>query len=52
MISLKRNELAEFLNVSRPSLSREMIKMKDEGIIDFYKSSFKIIDIERLKKSI
>lgn len=52
MIPLKRNELAEFLNVSRPSLSREMIKMKDEGIIDFYKSSFKIIDLEALKACI
>ncbi len=52
MISLKRNELAEFLNVSRPSLSRELIKMKDEGIIDFYRSSFKIIDLEALKASI
>ena len=52
MIPLKRNELAEFLNVSRPSLSREMIKMKDEGIIDFYRSSFKIIDLEALKASI
>ncbi|QXM05385.1 Crp/Fnr family transcriptional regulator [Crassaminicella indica] len=52
MISLKRNELAEFLNVSRPSLSREIIKMKEEGIIDFYKSSFEIIDIEALKLNI
>lgn len=51
MIPLKRNELAEFLNVSRPSLSRELIKMKDEGIIDFYRSSFKIIDLEALKAS-
>lgn len=49
MISLKRNELAQFLNMSRPSLSRELIKMKEEGIIDFYKSSFKIVDIEKLK---
>lgn len=52
MVPLKRNELAEFLNVSRPSLSREMIKMKDEGIIDFYRSSFKIINLESLKTSI
>lgn len=48
-ISLNRSELSEFLNVSRPSLSREIIKMKDEGIIDFYKCSFKIINIEKLK---
>lgn len=52
MIPLKRNELAEFLNVSRPSLSREMIKMKDEGVIDFYRSSFKILDLKMLKASL
>ena len=52
IVPLKRNELAEFLNVSRPSLSREIIKMKEEGIIDFYRSTFKIIDIEGLKASL
>lgn len=51
-IDLKRNELAEFLNVSRPSLSREIIKMKNEHIIDFYRSSFEIIDIDKLKLNI
>lgn len=48
-IPLKRNELADFLNVSRPSLSREMCAMRDEGIIDFHLSTFKIKDIELLK---
>lgn len=48
-IPLKRNELAEYLLVSRPSLSRELIKMQDEGIIDFYRNSFKILDLKRLK---
>lgn len=52
MIDLNRNELADFLNVSRPSMSREIAKMKDEGIIDYYKSSFKIIDIDLLKACI
>ncbi|WDV46378.1 Crp/Fnr family transcriptional regulator [Clostridiaceae bacterium M8S5] len=49
-IPLKRNELAEYLLVSRPSLSRELINMKEEGIIDFYRNSFKIVDIDRLKR--
>ncbi|QZY53970.1 Crp/Fnr family transcriptional regulator [Crassaminicella profunda] len=52
IIPLKRNELAEFLNVSRPSLSRELVKMKEEGMIDFYRSSFEIIDLEELKVNI
>lgn len=49
-LPLKRNELADFLNVSRPSMSREMCQMRDEGLIDFYMSSFKLKDIESLKK--
>lgn len=49
ILPLKRNELADFLNVSRPSLSREMCQMRDEGIIDFHLSTFRIKDIEALK---
>ncbi|PRR84498.1 Crp/Fnr family transcriptional regulator [Clostridium vincentii] len=48
-ISLKRNELAEYLLVSRPSLSRELINMQKEGIIDFHRNHFKIIDLQILK---
>lgn len=51
-IPLKRHELAEFLNTPRPSLSRELKKMKEEGIIDFYMNSFRIIDLAALKKSL
>lgn len=47
-ISLNRTELAEYLNVSRPSMSRELSKMKDEGIIDYYKNSFRIVSKEAL----
>ncbi|MPW25073.1 helix-turn-helix domain-containing protein [Alkalibaculum sp. M08DMB] len=47
-----RNELAEFLNVTRPSLSREMAKMRDEGIIEFQKSSVALTDIDALKSSV
>ncbi len=43
-----RNQLAEYLNVSRTSMCRELSKMKDEGIIDFYQNSFKIISMEKL----
>jgi len=48
-LPLKRSELADFLNVSRPSMSREMCQMRDEGIIDFHLSTFRIKDIEALK---
>ena len=48
-IPLNRKELAEYLLVSRPSLSRELANMKQEGILDSHRNSFKIIDLEKLK---
>lgn len=49
-IPLKRNELAEYLHVQRPSLSRELANMKDEGIIEFQGNAFKVLDFGRLKE--
>ena len=49
-VPLNRNELASFLNVSRPSMSRELCQLRDEGIIDFHLSTFKIKDLEALKE--
>jgi CRP-like cAMP-binding protein len=49
VLSLNRNELADFLSVSRPSMSRELCKMKEEGIIDFHLKSFKILNPKALK---
>ncbi|MBP5446161.1 MAG: Crp/Fnr family transcriptional regulator [Acholeplasmatales bacterium] len=44
-IRIKSKEsLALFLNVPRPSLSRELIKLKDEGIIDFDRYSITLLD--------
>lgn len=50
MMPMKRNELADFLNVSRPSLSREMCRMRDEGILEFHRESIKIKDIDALRR--
>ncbi|BBB90736.1 MAG TPA: Crp/Fnr family transcriptional regulator [Methylomusa anaerophila] len=52
IMTLNRNDLADFLNVSRTALSREMGRMRDEGMIEFYRSSVKIKDLEGLKKVI
>jgi CRP-like cAMP-binding protein len=49
MLAMNRNELADFLNVTRPSLSREMCRMRDEGILDFHRSSVQIKDAAALK---
>lgn len=51
-LPMNRDELADFFNAARPSISRELSKMKDEKLIDFHKASFKIIDIEKLKEEI
>lgn len=42
-IPFNREQLADFLCVNRASLSRELSKMKSEGIIDFHKNTFKIL---------
>lgn len=47
-LPMKRNELADFLNVSRPSMSREMGRMRDEGLIDFHLSTVKILKPDKI----
>ena len=49
-LGMNRNEMAEYLNVSRPSMSREMIRMREEGIIEFWKGKITIKDLDRLEK--
>lgn len=51
-IPLNRNELAEYLNVSRTSMSRELSRMKDEGLLDYYQNSFKILDMETMREAL
>lgn len=48
-INLNRNELSDYLNVSRSSMCRELSRMKEEGIIDYYKDGFKILDLKKLR---
>lgn len=43
-----REELADFLGTTRPSLSRELNKMEREGLISLNKNSIKIVDLEEL----
>lgn len=44
-LPFNRNELADFLNVSRPSMSRELGRLRDEGILSFSGNHFKILDV-------
>lgn len=45
-----RNELAQYLNVSRTSMCRELALMKELKMLDYYQNSFKLIDIKALKE--
>ena len=49
LTSMNRNALAAFLNITRPSLSRELAHLKDKGILDYSGPSFKIIDLKKLQ---
>lgn len=44
-----KKDMAEELGIPRPSLSRELIKMKDMGLIDVTLKEIKIIDLEALE---
>ncbi|MDD4504112.1 MAG: helix-turn-helix domain-containing protein, partial [Clostridiaceae bacterium] len=49
-LQMNRNEWAERLGVQRPSLSRELIKMRKEGIIDYDRLVIHIKDIDSILK--
>lgn len=42
-IPFGRVELAEYLCVDRSALTRELVKMKDDGLIDYDKNCFRIL---------
>ncbi|SHJ42379.1 Crp/Fnr family transcriptional regulator [Propionispora hippei] len=44
-----RSELADFLQVSRTALSRELGRMRDEGLLEFYRSSVKLKNLAGLR---
>ncbi|NJP41283.1 Crp/Fnr family transcriptional regulator [Oscillospiraceae bacterium HV4-5-C5C] len=49
-LDMNREGMARYLNVSRPSMSRELSRMKEEGLLDYYRNSFTIYKAEDLKK--
>lgn len=42
-IDLNRNELADYLCIDRSAMSRELGRMKEEGIIEFHKNHFTVV---------
>jgi len=51
-IPMKRHEMADYLSIPRPSLSREMGLMRDAGIIEFEGACVTINDLLKLEESI
>ncbi|WP_374971905.1 helix-turn-helix domain-containing protein [Blautia producta] len=41
-IPFNRQQLADYLSVDRSSMTVELYKMKDEGLIDFHKNNFTV----------
>lgn len=52
ILKMNREELADFLNVARPSLSRELMKMQDDGLIKIDKNKIKIIDFNEMQNNL
>lgn len=44
--------LAEHMGIQRPSLSRELINMREEGLIDFQKNYITINNLKKLEESL
>ncbi len=48
LIPYNRNQLAEYLGVNRSAMSKELCAMRAEGILDFRKNNFEILDLKSL----
>lgn len=42
IIPFNRQQLADYLNLDRSALSKELGKMRDDGLIEFHKNTFVI----------
>lgn len=48
-LTMNRDQLAQYLNVTRPSLSRELIRMQEDGFIVVKRNEIMVKDIEQLE---
>lgn len=51
-LTMNREDLADYISTTRPSLSRELSKMASENIIEIQGKEIKILDIEKIRKEI
>lgn len=48
-LAMNREELADYLGTTRPSLSRELMKMQQEHLIEADKNTIRIVDRDALQ---
>ena len=48
-LNMTKEKLAESLGITRPSLSRELINMKEIGLIDYDRNNILILDLEEIE---
>ena len=51
-IPFSRIQLADYLNCDRSALSRELSLMQKDGLLDTFKSSFKLLNVEALRQMV
>ena len=51
-IPFSRIQLADYLNCDRSALSRELSQMQRDGLLDTYKSSFKLLEPDALRQMV
>ena len=44
ILNMTKEELASMMSLNRPSLSRELMRMKKEGLIDYDKNSITYLE--------
>lgn len=49
-LGLSRENMADYLCVNRSALSRELARMKQEGLIDYYRDTFRLLDLDALAR--
>ena len=49
-LGISRENMADYLCVNRSALSRELARMKAEGLIDYYRDTFRLLNPEALAR--
>lgn len=51
-LNMNREQMADYLNVTRPSLSRELINMQKDNLIEVDQDVIRILDFQQLKEQL